>query len=227
MSNRYRNPARTACVAAALLVGGARSHGIESPDEGRRRPVEVMESVTWNREKAIEAKGEWRIVVRDERGGEVLRREFSNALTAAGSDALLSLLTRAESVAGWRVVLATSGSAPCAVARVAAAPCLLTDNPALGDARMQTVVGLQVTIGPGPGAGGRGVRLTGALRAPRAGVIDAVSMAMGVCPGSAAPAAPCANPAIRTFASLAAHTFAPFTVTGGQQIEVEVMVSFS
>lgn len=191
------------------------------------RRVTPIDGVTPNREKAIEATGQWRIVVRDERGGEIARRDFQHSLSAAGSDALVSLLTRAESVAGWRVVLTTSGTAPCAVANGLGAPCLLTDNPALGDARMQTVVGLHVANGRGAGAGGRGVRLSGALRASRSGAIDAVSLAMGVCPASAAPAAPCANPAIRTFVSAAAQTFAPFNVKGGQRIEVEVMVSFS
>lgn len=78
----------------------------------------AVETDTGNPSEGIQVHGHWTIEVRDPDGTVASRREFENALTQEGAEALISLLTDLRPAglgdADWVVGLSdTSGTPPC------------------------------------------------------------------------------------------------------------------
>lgn len=173
--------------------------------------------------EAVRVHGHWVLEVRDPDGSLVARREFNNALTAAGATGLSNILARANSVGTpgpWWIRFGGSPS-PCAGFPL---DCVISESrhfvaasPAV--AKVLTVVGDPL-------------RLSGSLTVPGAGSISTVSTLMHTCGPTVAPSActgtlgPAGNPFPGQFVFTSANITA-VPVVAGQQVLITVTFAFT
>lgn len=201
-----------ALYATAILMGPGASVDAQSrpPSEG------------------IKVIGDWTIVVRDESGNVVQRRDLRNALIPAqGGASLAGLLSRGRQISEWLILLAnntSTGPPPCGTT---------TDRRSCGIAeRLSSTLPFSsvdyeptLTVGLDPADSTR-VRLQGSMRATGSGPITLVQTMLSVCPPGPPSATGCPTTQTFAFFSGTANFTNPPSVVQGQTIDVTVTFSF-
>lgn len=175
--------------------------------------------------EGIKVHGRWTIEVREPDGSLVSRREFDNALELTGAGALSRVLNRTETMGPWEVIIRGSltDKHPCifSIGSSLAAGCLIVGSSWLTTSN-NVFKTLQVTLG----VDGRGLVLSGSASAQREGDIGIVSTFFWQCPATVAPGN-CDHPQAQFSGRFTGTTLAsPIAVQEGQQILVEVTISF-
>lgn len=199
------SPAAKPAVAAARLQTAAQ------PAERPGAPHE-----------GIKVHGHWTIVVRNQDGTEVERREFENALENQGKEVLSSLLSRHQAISEWAVYLQNGGpgNLPCGSSGCAIVEHLSSQLPPFFTVASP---GLNVSQDP---ADPSHLLLSGTTRATRDSVITTVSAYLGLCPPGPPSSTGCAT--TQSFWGFSGtSTFPGVAVANGQSIDVTVRFSFS
>jgi len=188
-------------------------------------PAAQPAATTGNAGDGITVHGHWTIVVAEPDGTIVDRREFENALTASGANALVQFLMRTARVGTWSVfLLSNGGTGPqgCLNSLGNSQACE-TFEAALGTAGSSwQFPTLQVTTL----LGGDSLRLNGTVIAGEAATINQVVTRVRKCTGTQQ-GTQCSGPHDFTDRTFSLNpVIQPVSVQPGQQIEVTVVISF-
>lgn len=170
--------------------------------------------------EGIKIHGHWIIEVRNPDGTLVTRREFDNALTAAGSIILAASLARSNSPGEWVVSLAGNpqASSPCGTGG-ALIPCVVAE-PSSRLAGTQVFKNLTV----GRSGDSRRLILAGNATAERNGNVGIVGTSVQLCSGVGSA---CIGTTVGG-TQFTSRSLAPtIAVQVGQQIQVTVEISFA
>lgn len=204
-------------VGAASPLGADAGERSELPD-----PNAVVNDSASGPAEGIEVHGHWTIEVRDPDGTLVERREFENAFF--GSSLLVKTLGRTHTPGGWRIsansnageeVCETSGGAPSVACNMVEP----TDANPLSPLNFKN---LGVTVV------GTDLKLAGSLVASTDGIIKDVKTTLLTCEPSVAPDS-CPGAAIFESENITGSPVSPspISVQAGQQVQVNVVISFS
>ena len=211
----------------SVFAGGsddATAPGAGTPDE---LASETGPSTT-DAQEGIKVHGHWTIEVRDTDGSLVTRREFDNALTR-GALWLAETLGRVSTTGLWVVAFDAAqiqDQDPCVTASNQPIHCSINepnDSPSGSPNHFET---LTVSV-PDSGPNLNKLVLSGTATALAAGtsVIDRVSIAVRICPSTTLPSECTVD--VSTHQPFSKATIAPIEVVEGQQILVNVVISFS
>lgn len=180
--------------------------------------------------EGIKVHGQWSIVVKDESGRTVERRDFKNSLQPQGQTNMARLLSRSQAISEWVVMLSNNGAPgpqPCAIngnqAQCAIAERLSSQLPF---SNVDYTPGLTVGLDP---ANPNQVVLTGTRRATADGTISQVVTMLSLCPVGPPSPTGCTNTQIFSFFSgttIFSGNFSAVPVKQGQSIDVTVTYSF-
>jgi hypothetical protein len=208
-----------------LVLGGCSVGGAPPPQssvqkaEPEAAPTEAAASPV----EGLTVHGHWTIEVRDPDGTLVERREFENALASGADLFLVNIMGRLRSVGGWRVVLVGAPAHICDDGGGGAVPCEVAEST---DAQVtnETFHTLTVTTDIGPP---NAVVLSGSVVAQRDGDISTVQTVQLMCSSATTPDN-CPGGFITQSGNLTSTTLGtPIAVLTGQQVQVNVRISFS
>ena len=174
-------------------------------------------------QEGIKVHGHWTIEVTNPDGTLAERREFENALTSSGASTMARFMGRRNSVGGWVVYLwTTTGTAPFMDTQGNNNMALILEpSYALSDAVYFKNLVVDV---PTTGVNANKLVLSGNATAQRDGVINRVITAVNQLDATLPPSgAYVSSWQFFTQSDLATAV----TVSGGQQIAVTVVISFS
>lgn len=221
--------AATAAVdASALELVAAVAPAVEAPAVPAA-PVPVAPApAPRGPQEGVQVHGSWTLEVRNPDGSLVERREFENALIAAGGATLSKVLGRDNTTGLWLISLAAAAGSthPCANIAGSAGPCGVRE-PADTYSSPDTFRNLSVTA-PTSGANADKLVLSGSATAANASDIGSVRTDVQRCASSLSPDA-----AGTTYCGVGYTIFTttalatPVHVEPGQQVLVTVVISFS
>jgi len=185
----------------------------EAPSKGP-----VPESASQGRHEEIKVHGHWIIDVRDPDGTLAIHREFENSLLGApASQALVGVLSRAQSVGLWTIVLNNpNGADPCPNF------CHIIEANSTFAASNSSFKNLIV----GTASNGTQLVLSGNATASQDGSISNVVTQTRDCTSSILPANCLENVAL-PLSPLTGTSISPIAVFSGQIVQVTVTISFS
>jgi hypothetical protein len=204
-----------------VALGGLLIIGAATLDAEETRPTPPTHS-TVGPVEGLRVHGHWTIEVRESDGTLVERREFDNALTIAGATHLANVLGRTLTVGGWQIQ--TFGSSQlCEDPPGTPSNCFMMEStePAVANNIFKT---LTVSVSANTPAE---LVLNGSLTAQRDGQVDIVSTGNGYCANSVSPSACPGGTSIGTISVTSTTLGAPISALTGQQVQVNVVISFS
>jgi hypothetical protein len=209
-----------------LLVGAATADAEETRSIARASEPEPAPSESGvGPVEGIRVHGQWTIEVRDPDGTLVERREFENALVGSGEAALMNVLGRVWSIGGWRVVFPQAAGSICDDGAGGPFFCYIGENT---DPDTNSWTFKTLTVGVSASQPYE-VVLNGSLVAQRDGDITTVQTKNLMCEDNAVAPASCpGDPGAIVAHSMTSTTLAtPVPVLNGQQVQVNVVISFS
>ncbi len=166
--------------------------------------------------EGIQVHGEWVVAIYNADGTLDERFEFSNALLPSGADTIAQVL--ASSSAPGQLSVSASGLLPiCESAAAPTATCFIFPD-TTGTSVDTGNRFYNLTVNESGGS----IVLAGSLTASYDGNIDGVSTYLGTCANTTSPADCTTQGSQFTFASVG-----PFNIIAGQQVQIEVTLSFS
>jgi len=216
-------------VLGVLLVVGAASVDAEEirPAAPKAEPEAGPTDSTVGPVEGLRVHGHWTIEVRDPDGTLVERREFENALDGnTGNMTLTRILGRDWTVGNWQVWTMSQAASEVCEGTVGTPDiqCHIAEASDPSGAGVNNYFHtLVVSV---PGSPPYSLNLSGYLIAQRDGSIQSVNTVVSTCGSAVAPAA-CVGAGVSSTWVTDTILVTPVSVLTGQQVQVNVVISFS
>ncbi len=178
--------------------------------------------------EGIKVHGHWTIVIHDPKGGVVSRHEFENSYFSNGAKSILNeLLARKMTPGFWLIGLRGSTSNWCVTVKPPGntSPfCAITEPNYAGYDKFADAKTLTTTLSAPIE---NKFVLSGTITAQVAGSIDSVQTWLTPCPATNAPSTPCDAQVADGYYLFTTANITPVNFQAGQQILVNVEISFS